>query len=290
MNLKIKYLVRSAIRFAEPIICTNCGSQTVIKIDQKFFFTRLFECQSCYLQFRHPSDSTAFNAEFYQLDYAQDDGITTELPSEDMLRQMIIGNFVGSPKNANPIIDLWESVFSDLKEIKAIDYGSSWGYMSYQFLKRGIEVQSFEISRPRAEYGNANLGLDIKSDKNKLLPGNNLFYSSHVIEHVPSIADMIHEAKRLLTPDGIFMAECPNGSSSFRKLNPKGFHQGWGLVHPNYLTDKFYKHLFRHNPYFLTSSPFDLDAIRLWDGKSQVTYSISGGQLLIIAKPNLDIA
>jgi len=258
-------------------------------VDQKYFFTRLFECQECHLQFRHPSDSKAFNEEFYQTDYEQDDGITTDLPSAEVLHQMISNNFANSPKNAEPVINLWQSLFARLDEIKAIDYGCSWGYMSYQFIKKGVQLQSFEISKPRAVFGNKNLGLDIKMDVKNLQPENNLFYSSHVIEHVPSITDMINQAKRLLKREGFFVAECPNGSTAFRKINASGFHQCWGLVHPNYLSDKFYQQLFKSNPYLITSTPFSLDAIRQWDGKSQVTLETSGGQLLVIAKPNVHI-
>jgi 2-polyprenyl-3-methyl-5-hydroxy-6-metoxy-1,4-benzoquinol methylase len=289
MNPKFKYLVRSAYHYLSPIKCTNCGSQRVEQSDRKYFFTRLFECQDCKLQFRHPVDTKAFNEKFYQEDYVQDDGITTDLPSTELLKQMVNSNFANSPKNADPVLALWKSVFSDLRQVKAIDYGCSWGYMSFQFLKQGVQLQSYEISRPRAKFGNAHLGLSIKSDVKDLTSGNDLFYNSHVIEHVPSISDMVNEAKRLLKPNGYFFAECPNGSLAFRKKNPSEFHQGWGLVHPNYLSDKFYQHLFRECPYLISSAPFPLEAIREWDGNSQQTLDTSGGQLLVIARPNMPL-
>jgi len=289
MSSKIKYLFRSAFHYFSPIACPNCGERSIVKVDQKYIVTRLFECRLCYLQFRHPSDSVFFSEKFYQSDYVQDDGITTDLPDTQTLKQMLSTNFSGSAKNADHVVDLWKSIFRDVQTISAIDYGSSWGYMSYQFLKKGIQTQSFEISRPRAAFGNKHLGLSIKSNTNDLQPGNDLFYSSHVIEHVPSITDMVNTGKRLLKPEGVFVAECPNGSVAFRKQNENAFHQGWGLVHPNYLSDKFYQKLFGKNPYFITSAPFDLDAIRKWDGVSQVTHDTAGGQLLIIAKPNVSL-
>ncbi|GHN02870.1 hypothetical protein WSM22_43590 [Cytophagales bacterium WSM2-2] len=257
-------------------------------MDQKYLFTRLFECQKCHLQFRHPADTKSFSEKFYQADYVQDDGITTDLPSSEKLAQMINNNFAGSAKNADEVITLWRSLFAHLDQIKAIDYGCSWGYMSYQIRKKGVQLQSFEISRPRAAFGNQNLGLNIKSETQDLMPGNDLFYSSHVIEHVPSIPDMISEAKRLLKPEGIFLAECPNGSPDFRSKNEFGFHKGWGLVHPNYLSDKFYMHLFKDNPYLITSDPFDLESISKWDGVSQQVHNTSGGRLLVMAKPNFN--
>lgn len=289
MNSKLKYLFRSALHYFSAVCCPNCNGFNSKRIDRKYLVTRLFECQNCHLQFRHPADSKAFNEEFYQSDYEQDDGITTELPSAEVLRKMISSNFNNSPKNADPIIALWQSIFSDLNDVKAIDYGSSWGYMSYQFLKRGIKTQSFEISRPRATYGNRHLGLNIKSNTSDLETGNDLFYSSHVIEHVPSIGDMVNESKRLLKREGIFVAECPNGSAAFRKKNPFAFNQAWGLVHPSYLSEAFYQYIFKDCPYLILTSPYSYGRVKEWDGKSQFTGETDGDQLLVIAKPNIKI-
>jgi len=286
MNQKFKYLLRSASRFFSPAICTNCGGRNVAIADQKYIVTRLYECKECFLKFRHPSDDKKFNEDFYQEDYSQEDGITTDLPTNEELRNLISGDFANSPKNVKGIVELWQSLFADLSSIKAVDYGCSWGYMSYQFKERGISVQSFEISKPRANYGNKHLGLNIKSDVRELTPDNDLVYSSHVIEHVPSITDMIAEGKKLLKKDGLFIAESPNGSEGFRKKDPSGFHQGWGLVHPNYLSDSFYQHTFKNNPFLITSTPFDFKEIKQWDGRSQVTHRTDGGQLMVIAKPN----
>jgi 2-polyprenyl-3-methyl-5-hydroxy-6-metoxy-1,4-benzoquinol methylase len=287
MNQKLKYLFRSASRFFMAPVCTNCGSTKVAVTDQKYIVTRLYECKECFLQFRHPSDNQKFNEDFYQEDYTQNDGITTDLPTGEELRGLLSSDFANSPKNVKGIVELWQTLLGDLSKIKAVDYGCSWGYMSYQFKNRGIQVQSFEISKPRAMYGNKNLGLAIKSDVKDLNSDNDIVYSSHVIEHVPSISEMVNESRRLLKKDGLFVAESPNGSLAFRKEDPTGFHRSWGLVHPNYLSDKFYQQTFIKNPYFITSTPYDLATIREWDKNSQVTHNTGGGQLMIIAKPNL---
>ena len=157
--------------------------------------------------------------------------------------------------------------------------------MSYQFKKRGMSIQSFEISRPRANYGNTNLNLDIKSNLEDLKPGNDIFFSSHVIEHVPSIPDMINASKKLLSTGGFFIAECPNGSEEFRKKN-SNFSKAWGLVHPSYLSEDFYQWIFKECPYLILTSPYDLNQIKKWDQVSQVTHETSGDQLLVIAKLN----
>jgi 2-polyprenyl-3-methyl-5-hydroxy-6-metoxy-1,4-benzoquinol methylase len=237
------------------------------------------------LQFRHPVDSNNFNLDFYQAAYQQDDGITTELLSKSELEQMLTTNFAASAKNVAPFVEIFQSIFKD-KTYSLIDYGCSWGYMSYQFAKMGIPTQSFEISVPRAKYGNNALGLSIVSTEKELRPGADIFFSSHVIEHVPSVKEMVNSAKKLLKPDGFFIAECPNGSAAFRKRNASAFHHAWGLVHPSYLSDDFVRFTFADNPYLIVSSPYDLANIGSWDQKSQVIGPASGDQLLIIAKPN----
>ncbi|MBI1767942.1 MAG: hypothetical protein HY015_01850 [Bacteroidetes bacterium] len=283
---KIKYFLRSGLHFFSPVVCPNCNSRNATKIDQKYLVTRLFRCDYCSLQFRHPLDSQKFNNSFYQDEYRQDDGITTDLPKPEELKEMIETDFTSSPKNVGTFVKIFNSIVSDVKDIKMVDYGSSWGYMSYQFRKRGMLIQSFEISKPRANYGNKNLNLDIKSNPEDLKPGNDIFFSSHVIEHVPSIPDMINISRRLLDTEGYFVAECPNGSQGFRKRDPIGFNKAWGLVHPSYLSEDFYQWLFKENPYLILTSPYDLNLIRGWDQLSQVTHKTDGDQLLVIARPN----
>lgn len=287
MRQKIKYLVRSAANFFTPVICPNCGASQTVKVDQKYLFTRLFECGHCHLQFRHPVDSNIFNNFFYQSDYVQKDGITTDLPTNEELEKLIQTRFEGSNKNISRVVKLFEQLGFDLSTVKVVDYGCSWGYMAWQFKQVGIMAQGFEISRPRAEFGRRFLGVDIKTDCSKLTGCNDIVFSSHVIEHVPSIPDMISNARQLLKSEGLFIAESPNGSAAFRKASPGAFHQGWGLVHPNYLSERFYEFIFKENPFYITSIPFDVNHMEKWDGKSQVTFKTDGPQLLVIAKPNI---
>jgi 2-polyprenyl-3-methyl-5-hydroxy-6-metoxy-1,4-benzoquinol methylase len=285
---KVKYLIRSAQRFFSSHDCPNCGSKDTIKVDQKYVVTSLYKCSNCKLQFRHPIDEQNFNKDFYQEAYQQDDGITTDLPSTEELQKLIDIDFKNSAKNISHFYDVFAAAM-DMTSVKMVDYGCSWGYMSYQFKKRGIETQSFEISKPRARYGSKNLGLDIKTSPSELKPGNDIFFSSHVIEHVPSVADMIDTGKKLLKETGYFIAECPNGSTDFRKKNPSDFSKVWGLVHPSYIGDEYYQWVFRNNPYLIISSPYNLDEIRKWDQKTQHTGDTSGDQLLVIARPNITI-
>jgi 2-polyprenyl-3-methyl-5-hydroxy-6-metoxy-1,4-benzoquinol methylase len=202
------------------------------------------------------------------------------------LKALIESNFRNTHKNVENFSEIFNLLTRE-KNCKLVDYGSSWGYMSFQFKKIGFDVQSFEISKPRAHYGNTNLGLNIQTSVSRLTSGNDIFFSSHVIEHVPSISEMIDVGKSLLSSQGFFIAECPNGSEAFRKKKPFAFNQAWGLVHPSYLSEKFYQHVFRDNPYLILSSPYDLNQVRKWDQKSQVIGDTQGDQLLVIARVNM---
>lgn len=282
---KIAYLANSILRYAEPKICPYCASSHTHEIDRKYLVTRLLECQHCHLYFRHPYETQASNRSFYQKAYTEKDKLTTDLPSPEGLEALKAINFkTDSNKHAARLIRLFQCLYPSVNALNIIDYGASWGYISYQFLQAGMSVQSFEISAPRAQYGNDNLGLDIKTRVEDLTPGADIFFSSHVIEHVPSISAMLDQAIKLIRPGGYFIALCPNGSDGFRLSNPSGFHQAWGKVHPNYLNDKFFRHVFKSQPHYIGSSPIHFDAISAWNGLGQYTDNLDGEELLLIAK------
>ncbi len=282
---KISYLAESAVRYFSDKHCPSCGGRDSDIVDTKFFVTRLFQCKKCSLLFRHPKDSTEFNFKFYQKKYNQS-GITTDLPSQEDLEKLKANNFEG--KNVAIYNDIFSALFTEKQsnEIRLVDYGCSWGYQSFQFLSKGFDCSSFEISKPRAEYGNSHLGLSIKTDEFQLPLANDIFFSCHVIEHVPSPLNMIEFGLNHLRSGGYFIAESPNGSHPFKKKEPEVFHHLWGQVHPNMLTADFYSSAFAHQPHFITTSPFDNVTTELnkWDRESNVILNLSGRELLVVAK------
>ena len=151
-------------------------------IDNKYFVTRLLECDVWKLKFRHPYDSIKSNKQFYQKSYVESDLLSANLPQKEDLNHYLKSNFKVYPnKDVTIIISLIELLIGDMKNLSIIDYGSSWGYMSYQFKQISKHVQSFEISEPRKNYGNEYLGLNIVSAENDLKPKVDVFFSSHVI-------------------------------------------------------------------------------------------------------------
>lgn len=290
MNLnKYQYFFDCVRRYVSPVMCPSCGAGNSKLIDRKYLVSRLFECSKCGLYYRHPLETPQTNRDFYQSQYQQADSVTTFMPDDgedlERLKNNIAAN-PDNPKNAQRLRRIFEGLYPEKSSLSIVDYGASWGYISWQLKSFGMQVQSYEISVPRARYGNIHLDLNILTDENQLKGGNDIFFSSHVIEHVPSVANMLKLAASLTNKDGFIVTLCPNGSPEYRETDPSGFHKCWGQVHPNYLNAQFFRQYYTHNPLFLTSTPLDLVALANWDQKSHFSGDLSGGELLAIARPH----
>jgi hypothetical protein len=287
---KLRYLFFGILKYFSQKKCPVCSSNHNRVVDTKYFVTRLLECYDCNILFRHPSDSPDFNKVFYQEDYKQKKCLVTTLPNEEELKKMVENNFVNTDRNADRVINTLKLLYpeKEFRFLKMIDYGSSWGYISYQLIQKGIEVESFEISEPRAMFGNSRLQLNIKISENELTPGKDIFFSSHVIEHLPNPRLMIAKARELLKEDGFFLCFCPNGSEEYFKNNMKAFHSSWGLVHPFFLNKNFFLKQYSKNPYYI-GSKINPDGIKKMLNNEQYVDNISGEELLIISRPNVNL-
>jgi SAM-dependent methyltransferase len=65
-----------------------------------------------------------------------------------------------------------------------------------------------------------------------------VFFSGHVLEHVPRPSAIIRSAFSLLKKGGIFISFMPNGSASHRGTNSR-WNSLWGQVHPNLIDEVF---------------------------------------------------
>jgi 2-polyprenyl-3-methyl-5-hydroxy-6-metoxy-1,4-benzoquinol methylase len=281
---KLTYFFEAITRYHEPVKCTYCGSAHCRLIDRKYIVTRLFECNNCHIYFRHPVEKLQQNKSFYQNQYQEQDNMTALLPTSSELEEIKKTGFVKGNKNAGRYNSIFKKIMPEQERISVIDYGCSWGYISWQLKQFGYDVQSFEISQPRANYGNEQLDLAIVTDEGALKPGSDIFFSSHVIEHHPAIAKMIDLSKKLVKPGGYFVAISPNGSAEFRKKNPIGFSKAWGKVHPHYLNVEFYKTIFKEKPYYIGSSPFNFSVIKQWKSQEQIIDELSGDELIVITR------
>jgi len=137
-------------------VCPNCGSKNAKVVDKKFFgLTNLLQCSECFLRYRFPSDSTDFNYQFYQKNYAQS-GLTTDLPSKEELSKLLQANFANTEKDFSIYSNFLKSISIRLnRKLNILDYGANWGYSCYQFKQMNFveSAYGYELSLPRRSYG-----------------------------------------------------------------------------------------------------------------------------------------
>ncbi len=252
---KLKYLLTSiGKKFSgHKDICPFCAaslSDATVQ-DSKMFVIQLKKC-SCGLLVRTPTDSIKENDLFYQEEYEQ--GSTTDCPDEDALIKLINSNFKNSERDYSDYIQLL-NLLGVQPGSKILDFGCSWGYGVYQFSKAGYQASGYEISKPRLHYGINKLNIAGESDVSKINGDLDVFFSAHVLEHVPDLNFVFETARKLVKPGGYFIAVTPNGSQAFRKNNSFSFHKLWGKVHPVLLTDDFVLNNFKSDLKIVGSFP-----------------------------------
>lgn len=231
--------------------------------------------------FRLPTDPEGFGERFYQREYRS--GATSLYPLPPVLRQLVESRFAGSDLDCSPRIDVLEALDPRPGSV-VIDFGASWGYCVWQLRRRGYNAIGYEISRPRAHYARRMLDVPMATSVDELPRGVDVFFSSHVIEHIPAPGAVFAIAQRCLRPGGLFVAFTPNGCAPRRALPEQALNVArmWGLVHPIVLDDVFYAHAFRGYPRLLATTPYPYDIIRTWDRRTDTTSDLSGGELLIV--------
>lgn len=286
MNAKLKYLFTSIKLQGDKdrFLCPSCGCDCESKVEaRKYLVTSLRRCNNCKLLFRAPTTTAEENASFYQEAYSQ--GFTTDVPSDIELKKLISTKFAGSEKDYSGYIAVLKALGVQ-PGARILDFGCSWGYGSWQMQQVNYEVTAFEISKPRCRYAKEKLGIDAYDDL-AALPRTDydVFFSSHVLEHVPSISEVIQYARTKLKKNGLFVAFTPNASDAYRQREPRLWQLMWGLVHPTMPDDLFYKAIFPD--VLLASSPYDYQGIEeAWQkGQfSNVPIVLSGPELVAITR------
>jgi 2-polyprenyl-3-methyl-5-hydroxy-6-metoxy-1,4-benzoquinol methylase len=233
---KIEYLKWAATRcIGADKKCPGCGGNAAKLIRRKYLVTGLYECAVCRLRFRVPKESTE-RSENYYVEEIYQQGFTTTLPSADELRGLRESRFAGTEKDFGEYIRVLRSLLPSGARI--LDFGSSWGYGSWQMTEAGFDVFSYEIGRQRAQYAHEQLGCTMVEDLRSLDGTIDCFFSAHVIEHLPDPNVLFREAASLLRRGGVFVCFCPNGNPD-REREDTTYHQIWGEVHPLYITPDF---------------------------------------------------
>lgn len=282
INDKLRYFVSSAAKqlSGKGMECPSCKSAQSEVVDRKYIVTELRRCKLCDLLFRVPTTSENENASFYQSQYSQ--GFTTNLPDDKELSSLIATCFRNTEKDYTTYIRVLKAL-GGTSGMKLFDYGCSWGYGSWQLQSVGYDVTAYEISKPRAEYAQHKLNIRLDSNIYSIEEEFDIFFSAHVLEHVPAVQDAIHLSWKMLRPGGLFIAFTPNGSAAMRTAQPKIWHKLWGNVHPQFLDDKYYAKFFASYPFLVTSDPYEDKLLSSWQGKGQILQHLSGTELLLVA-------
>ncbi len=229
--------------------------------------------------FRSPTTTAEENLSFYQNDYRS--GATTREPNVDELRALTAAKFRGHRKDFSRYIALLAALGARQGQ-RVLDFGCSWGYGSWQLTQAGYRVSGYEISKPRCSFAREKLAVAAHHDLEAVGDDGtfDVFFSSHVLEHAPSVAAVIAYARRKLKPDGLSVAITPNGSDGFRAANPDSWGKSWGLVHPNLLDDVFFRQAFPRC--LLAASPFDPPEIgRRWKSNLREVPALDGRELMV---------
>jgi 2-polyprenyl-3-methyl-5-hydroxy-6-metoxy-1,4-benzoquinol methylase len=285
---RLRYLVRCLAKQVDltHFRCPNCGHSESSVVDRKYLVTQLRRCGRCSLLFRTPTDDPTKNQQFYEKEYAQ--GFTTELPSESALASLIATNFAGTEKDYAYYIEVLGQL-GLAKGARIFDFGCSWGYGSYQLMRAGYDVVSFEVDRARRRFAREQLGVRSVDDMDALMtdPSHlgryDCFFSAHVLEHVPRPAAVIAYARKLLAPNRLFVSFTPNGCAAFRKREPVAWSKLWGEVHPNFIDDVFLDAHFRDAPRAIGSSPVGAVALPS-EAMLHVLDSLDRPELMFVAR------
>lgn len=299
MLLQLKRTVSKGLLFlqclgdrlcARHMICPSCGTAGGQVIDRRFLLLSLVRCPHCQLLSRRPSDPAERNAHFYQFLYHEP--ANTVVPSDAEIEQLKQANF-----RTFDNFDAWLHLFNQLDVPRGgvvVDFGCNWGYGAWQFRQAGYRVQAVELSRPRAAFAREKLGLTVYANLDELPAGDevDVFFSSHVLEHVPNLQALLEQARQRLKPGGLFLALTPNGSEAFRQVDKIWWHMLWGRKHCNYLDDVYWRQQFASWPLLLLSRSIKDYRLRLPADVSvsaalldeRPVYDMSGHELLVLAR------
>lgn len=284
MNPKFRYLAVSTLHGLARVNleCPSCRGGWSDIIARKYLVTSLRRCRNCRLLFRAPTTPPATYSRYYQEDYTS--GLTTELPDDARLRHFKTTGFSGTDKDFSRYVSILDALGIN-KGARVLDYGCSWGYGCWQFEQHGFDVLGYDLSKPRVLYGREKLGVDLVSDTTQITGQFDVFFSTHVVEHVPDVAALLNFAFSKLKPDGYFVAVTPNGSARYRARKPGNWARVWGFKHPILFDEVFVKEAFSGRPYLVTTRLDDFSGIADWvSSGGTVVNEMAGWELLVVAR------
>ena len=272
----------SRSRFA----CPSCGTPGAPAVDSKYMVAQLRRCPHCALQFRTPTDSVQDNRRFYQEAYLHP--FMSDAPDPKQLERMKAGDFAEHPHYGYYLKILQE--LGCRPGDRVFEYGCSWGYGSWQIARAGYRVKAYDVAERSASYAREHLGVDAEWQLDRIEGPFDIFFSSHVMEHLPSTSTLSELAFRMLRPGGLFVAFVPNGSDCYRR-RALALWRNWGQTHPLLLDENHFDWLFAAAPRLIASGSWnlgswDLNAIHSapFSEDARTVLDLSGDELLIAVR------
>lgn len=288
---RAKYYLSSLrkLPFARYYVCPNCGGKAAEVLDRKYLITSLARCASCDILYRRPITTVEENTRFYLETYNTK---LTNAPVQATEAQLKSLDYLRGVKDAGDYLRVMLALFPG-GHAKLLDYGCSWGYCSKQIEAAGFQVTGYEISRGNRHFARDRLGLPVVEDFDKFAVDTanhqvfDMFFSSHVLEHMPSVEKVLDQALRLVRPGGYLVLFVPNGSEDFMRHNRPRWRRLWGEVHPLFLNDRYFQRRFSGLPMLLGSTPVSEQALASFmGGQSPVTDSLRAKELVcLVRKP-----
>jgi 2-polyprenyl-3-methyl-5-hydroxy-6-metoxy-1,4-benzoquinol methylase len=288
VKAKFRY-VRRLLRHrweGQPRVCPYCGPSSIVAlVRRKKLIAEILQCQTCHLWFRWPADSSAEHDEYYQEEFAGDSPQVV-LPDSAELSSLMNKNFSGSALDINSKTQVLHALRPGGR---VLDFGSSWGYGTYQLQRQGFDAVGFEISKPRAEYGREKMRLKIIDTIEELeaVPAGSfdIVFSNHVVEHLPNITSIFPVITRVLKENGFVFHVLPNFMG---KTARSGYWVKWiGEDHPIAPAMPFFEFAIPRaglgKPIF-GSSPFDEPMAQALKGSPGDPLSTEGDELLVFAR------
>jgi len=260
--------------------CPSCSSRAVRRLRRKYLVTSLWECQRCFIRFRIPRETPEDASRFYQQQYRA--GFTTDCPDDEELARLLATRFQGTEKDYSDYLQVLDAAGVRRGNI-VLDFGSSWGYGSWQLQQAGFEVYSYEISQARADYAARKLGCRIICSFKEIPDRVQCFFSAHVIEHLPDPNVMWRAVSRAMGREGTVVVFTPNGNPDLETAyGSRRYHRLWGKVHPMLITPQSLREMANRHGFmpYVFSSPYSTERIRLLEPDVNPL----GSELLLVAR------
>jgi SAM-dependent methyltransferase len=99
---------------------------------------------------------------------------------------------------------------------RLLDIGCNIGILVSIANDYGFHASGIDLNQAAVDFGKENFMVELAKQHLENIQGENLYdviVMNHVIEHIPNLNDFTSHIRRLLKPDGIFLAVCPNAES-----------------------------------------------------------------------------